>query len=455
VQNLFSTGNPNCLGPAPCISIDPNQDPNRSGHAYYDNYGPYDLTSYAGFGELYWQMTDTFKWTLGLRYTVDKKEMENHSVTLGTPGLGIGGPLPGQPDVLKAEFKKPTGRFGFDWKPELEFTDETLIYAFVARGYKAGGLNPAFSPGIGVVAYPSVFEPELIDSYEVGTKNTLLNGTMQLNATAFHYNYKGYQVSKIINRTSINENIDAKVNGAEFEGIWQPIEGLRLNAAIGWLDTSIKDGTSIDTFDRTQGNPNLVVVKSSNASNCVVTLANAQLALAVSNGQVPGIAANPFAPLGICTLASAAGAGTNILGSGAIAAGTNAFGGLVSEGVPVGLKDRELPNSPHWTVSLGAQYTMAFGDWEATLRGDYYKQTDTFARIYNSQADRIDGWENLNLTLTVENREMGVEVGAFVKNATDEEAVTDFYLTDDSSGLFRNAFYTEPRTYGVSIQKRW
>ena len=31
----------------------------------------------------------------------------------------------------------------------------------------------------------------------------------------------------------------------------------------------------------------------------------------------------------------------------------------------------------------------------------------------------------------------------------------NFYLTDDSSGLFRNAFYTEPRTYGVSLQKRF
>ena len=46
-------------------------------------------------------------------------------------------------------------------------------------------------------------------------------------------------------------------------------------------------------------------------------------------------------------------------------------------------------------------------------------------------------------------------LAAYVKNATDEEAITDFYLTDDSSGLFRNAFFTEPRTYGVSIQKRF
>jgi outer membrane receptor protein involved in Fe transport len=450
INNLLATGNPNCVGAPPCVSVDPNADPSRLGRNYYDSYGPYRLLSYAAFGELYWNMSDTFKWTLGLRYTVDDKRVIAHSVALGVPGQG-----PAPIGLQEVKFKEPTGRFGFDWQPDLGFTDDTLVYAFYTRGYKGGGLNPPFSPGIGVVAVPETFEPEFINAYEIGTKNTLMGGSLILNLTGFYYDYKGYQVSKIINRTSINENIDAKVKGLEFESIWQPLEGLRLNAQIGWLDTKIESGNSIDTFNRTQGNPGLVLVKSSSASNCVVSTAAAQTALAISNGQVPGFTPNPFNLLGVCTLASAAGAGTNINGTGAIAAGTNAFGGLVSEGVPVDLGGRELPNSPHWTVSLGAQYTMNLGDWQAVLRGDYYRQTKTFARIYNSQADRIRAWENVNLTFTVEHSDMGLEIGAFVKNATDETAITDFYLTDDSSGLFRNVFYTEPRTYGVSISKRW
>jgi outer membrane receptor protein involved in Fe transport len=455
INNLLNTGNANCTSGPTCVAVDPNADPNRSGHNYYDSYGPYDLTSYAAFGEVYWQMSDNFKWTLGLRYTVDKKEVENHSVVLGTPGSGIGGPLPGQPAILKTEFKEPTGRFGFDWKPDLGFTNETLIYAFYSRGYKAGGLNPPPSPGIGVVPTSATFKPEFINSYEIGAKNTLLDGTLQLNMTGFYYDYKGYQVSKIINRTSINENIDAEVMGAEFESIWQPVQGLRFNAAIGYLDTKIKNADSIDTFNRTQSNPGLTVVKSSSASNCVVSTAAAATALAVANGDIPGTTPNPFNLLGVCTLTSAAGAGTNINGTGAIAAGTNAFGGLVSEGVSVDLDGNSLPNAPHWTVSLGAQYTWTMGPWDATLRGDYYHQTKTFARIYNSVPDRIKAWDNVNLTLTVENSDLGVELAGFVKNATNEKAITDFYLTDDSSGLYRNAFYTEPRTYGVSVTKRW
>jgi outer membrane receptor protein involved in Fe transport len=450
INNLLTTGNANCVGAAPCVAIDPNADPNRSGHNYYDAYGPYDLTSYAAFGEFYWQMSENFKWTLGLRYTVDEKDVENHSVVLGTPGVGIGGPLPGQDAILHVKFKKPTGRFGFDWKPDLGFTDETLVYAFYSRGYKSGGLNSPPSPGIGVVPTSLTFKPELIDAYEIGTKNTLLNGTMQMNLTGFYYNYKNYQISRIINRASTNDNINAEVKGLELESIWQPLQGLRFNAAIGYLDTKIKDASLVDTFNRTQSNAGLTVVKSSTASNCVVSTAAAATALSITNAS-----GNPFTLLGVCTLASAAGAGTNINGTGAIAAGTNAFGGLVSEGVPVDLGGNDLPNAPHWTVSLGAQYSWTVGDWDATLRGDYYHQTKTFARIYNSDADRIKAWDNVNLTLTINNSDLGVELAGFVKNATNEKAITDFYLTDDSSGLFRNAFYTEPRTYGVSITKRW
>jgi outer membrane receptor protein involved in Fe transport len=99
---------------------------------------------------------------------------------------------------------------------------------------------------------------------------------------------------------------------------------------------------------------------------------------------------------------------------------------------------------------------MEFGNgWNAVVRGDYYTQTETFARIYNSAPDRIDSWKNVNLTFTVANKELGWSVDAFVKNATDEEAITDFYLTDDSSGLFRNAFFSEPRTYGIAVTKSW
>ena len=446
VNNLLATGNANCFGAAPCVSIDPNANPDRSGHNYYNSYAPYHLKSKALFGEVYYEMSDTLKFTLGLRYTDDDKKVDSFPVALGVGGNGL---LP----VVKqqVQFKETTGRLGFDWKPELAFTADTLIYAVASRGYTGGGVNTPCTAGAGIICGPPNFDPEFVNAFEVGAKNTLLDGSLVLNITGFMYDYQGYQVSEIINRASTNENIDAEIKGLELESIWSPIQNLRFNAAVGWLETKITNGSSIDTFNRTQNDPSLILVKSAAASNCVVTVANAQTALTISNATN-----NPFALLGVCTPASLAGAGSKLGSSQALAVGTNAFGGLVSDGVAVNLNGKELPNAPHWTVSLGAQYTMEFDNgWNAVLRGDYYTQSETFARIYNSEPDRIDSWKNVNLTVTVSNKDLGWSVDAFVKNATDEEAITDFYLTDDSSGLFRNAFFSEPRTYGIAVTKSW
>jgi len=442
-------------GNSNCVYIDPSRIPDRSGHNYYDNYAPYHLKSRAAFGEVYYQMTENLKWTAGLRYTDDSKIVEAHQVSLGIDGSGVlPAPASDPAPLKKVQFKETTGRFGFDWKPHLDFTDETLVYAFYSKGYKAGGVNPACSFSCDI--YPQTFAPEFVNALEIGTKNTLLGGSMVLNGTAFAYDYQGYQVSKILNRTSINENIDAKIKGLELETIWAPMRALRFNANIGYLDTEITGGQSIDTFNRTQNDPNLVVVKTDQAANCVVTTTTAQTALSTYG------AFSPFFLLGLCPSSSPGpgkpggpAVGTTLYSGGPLASGIGLFG-YFSEGVPVNLKGKELPNAPHWTFSAGAQYTMELGtDWSATVRGDYYKQTSTFSRIYNSNADRIKGWDNVNATLTFDNDPMKLSIGLYVKNATDEEAITDTYLTDDSSGLYRNAFFSEPRTYGVSVTKKF
>ena len=56
----------------------------------------------------------------------------------------------------------------------------------------------------------------------LGTKNTLFNGSLVLNATGFYYMYQGYQISSIVRKSSVQQNIDADIYGAELESIWRP-----------------------------------------------------------------------------------------------------------------------------------------------------------------------------------------------------------------------------------------
>ena len=59
----------------------------------------------------------------------------------------------------------------------------------------------------------STFKPEFVDAYELGTKNTLLDGGLTLNGDVFFYNYNGYQISRIVDRTAINDNFNATDKG--------------------------------------------------------------------------------------------------------------------------------------------------------------------------------------------------------------------------------------------------
>ena len=436
---VLNGGRPCPANTASCVYIDPNPTPTGDGHNYYDNRTPYKLKSQALFGEVYYELSDAFKLTGGLRYTNDRKQTITMPVVLLAPGSGH--PIDPVTPIQKAEFKEMTGRFGFDWKPDLAMTDSTLLYAFYSRGYKAGGMNPPQSVASGLSAVKNTFEPEFVSSFEVGMKNTMLDGSLILNATVFHYDYTGYQVSKIVNRTSVNENIDAKIKGLELESIWEPINNLRFNASLGVLQTEIGEASSIDTFNRTQGNPSLIVMKASNASNCTASKAGVQGLMTLINAG----ALAPTTMLGVC--------------SGAFTGAANplkAFGIDIpfSDGIAKNLKGNELPNSPKATLSLGAQYTFELpAGWAGTLRGDYYKQGKSYSRIYNSFADRIDSWENVNATLQISNESNGIQLEAYVKNLLDDAPITDLYLTDDSSGLFRNGFLLEPRTFGVSIMK--
>src|SRR5690606_11577799 len=76
------------------------------------------------------------------------------------------------------------------------------------------------------------------------------------------------------------------------------------------------------------------------------------------------------------------------------------------------LEGNELPNAPHWTVNLGAQYGMDFlEDWRVTVRGDAYWQSQAWARVYNSDPyDKLHGWYNVNLSIWFERPEDNLKI---------------------------------------------
>ena len=438
---------------------------NGDGGNYFRSLSPYRLESLAFFGEGYFDVTDDLTITVGLRHTDDQKEQDIVPTALFTPQAAGADPLAVQ-GIQEANFEEVTGRVGFDWQPELDFSEDTLVYGFYSRGYKAGGINPPQPAGANL--FPVDFEPEFIDSFEIGTKNTLADGRLQLNATGFYYDYQGYQITQIVNRTSANFNIDAELQGFELETIWNPASTLLISANLGLLSSEIGDEYAIDVLNRTNGRSDLVAIKNGQAySNCVISAAGYA---AVLNG-INGGALPAGSTLGLCSGATAAGAG----GTAALEAALGLTGTSVTyidsngqmqtasaltpfDGEATSLSGNAIPNAPDTTFSLGVEYTwegLFGGAYDLTARGDYYYQDNSFSRVWNTGRDKLDSWDNVNLTVVLANVENNWTLEAFGKNITDEEVITGAYLTDDSSGLSTNIFLTEPKTYGISVSKQW
>jgi len=462
VSTAFGCGGDEIDGRAIGTYIDPNPigQLNGQGHSYFRSENPYKLNSYAGFGEAYYQVTPELKLTAGLRWTDDQKTFWD--IPSWTFLLGGGYPVEG---VVNQGWKEWTGRAVANWTPKLDFTDQTLIYASYARGYKGGGANPPqpetdFTNAQTSIAHPATFAPEFVNSYELGAKNSMLDGAITFNGDVFYYDYKGYQISQIVDRTSINLNFDAKVKGGEVEASYEPLPGLKFNFAGGYEKTSVDKGQSaIDLMDRTAGQPGWIVLKPyfGDTSNCILPatvvrqLIEAQPYPDLFGSGLSGACDAAYNPGGLSSFGAAL--DQAVFANAGFDPATAPNNG---EGFAKDLSGNELPNAPHFTTSFGVDYTIPLtGDWAATLHGDFYWQSESWARILNDDPyDRLHGYTNVNLALIL-TAENGWQVMGYLKNVFNTAAITGAFLNSDDTALTTNVFVTDPRLFGVRVTKNW
>jgi outer membrane receptor protein involved in Fe transport len=454
---------------------------------FRNNTDHFKLKSYGIFGEAYWDVSDRLKLTAGLRYNNDDKSVRARSTLLSFP-VPIGAtdafasPFVGQFDadpgragnqilqVRNTKSDEITGRAVLDFK----VTDDNLLYASYSRGYKSGGINPPLQP---IFAVPESFAPETIDAFEIGSKNTFLDGTVRLNATAFYYKYKELQLSRIVARTSVNDNVDANIYGLELESILQPAPELLFNINFSYLHTKVStDKFLANPRDPSGGRSDAVIIKDiTNGSNCAVvpnTAGNAAATNAFVGAVNQGIGASVGNPallrgptafpadsglaatgaFGICSALQGAIASPAAPLRAAFATATGPLPFTVeTAGVPVNIKGNELPQAPNYKVSAGAQYTFEFGNGMSLVpRADIVFTGDSYGTIFNSTSDQINSFTQVNAQVQLNGPDERWYVRGFVQNLTNSDSTTGLYVTDASSGLFTNIFTLDPRRYGIA-----
>jgi iron complex outermembrane receptor protein len=187
--------------------------------------------SKAAFGQATFSVTDRFRLTGGARYTQDHKGRVGATEAFGPiVGEQCVGCAPLNDNFADLKWSKTTWKGG----AEFDVTANSLLYASVGTGYKAGGY------GDGVAPNNNPYNPEDILAYDLGLKNDLLGHRLQVNIDSFYDLYTNYQASglAVVSGQSSLVTINAgkaKIYGLELETASLLTDVDRLNLSVALL----------------------------------------------------------------------------------------------------------------------------------------------------------------------------------------------------------------------------
>jgi len=175
-----------------------------------------DGRSYGAFAQSTWEATKRLALTLGVRYTLEEKEVS----LVNTPFTTAPGPLAAlslpvrtltpaaSSFALDDSWDAVTGTFSTAY----HFTPDVMTYASVATGFKGGGYNGGFG-NTPLAKRP--FDSEDVTSYELGIKSEL-GGRVRLNASAFLSDYQDFQSASFVGLQFLVNNAEkVRVQGLE------------------------------------------------------------------------------------------------------------------------------------------------------------------------------------------------------------------------------------------------
>ncbi|QIB66836.1 TonB-dependent receptor [Kineobactrum salinum] len=184
------------------------------------------LDAAAVFGEIYYDLSDNWKFTLGGRYNRDDRSLEIRNNPDGVLVFGV------EAFKLEDTFTDFTPRVVLAYN-----NDDVNLYASYNEGFKSGGYNSAvFTP-------PEALTSEKIKSYEIGGKFGLLDNRMRLNTSVFFYTYDDMQVTFYDPLTSaliLRNAADSESVGVDFDLTWAATESLTIGFGGQYLDAEFK-----------------------------------------------------------------------------------------------------------------------------------------------------------------------------------------------------------------------
>ncbi len=195
-----------------------------------------DTTAWAVFGSVDYEVSDKVKVTGGLRYSDDQRDLDGTLVQspFGAPSFS---------EAVKVDDSQVSG----DLSVNYQWTDETNLYARIAKGYRAPsiqGRSLLFS------ASATTADSETVNSIESGFKASLMDNMARLNGSVFYYQVNDQQLTAVGGSGNLTSllNADKTVGyGFELDGEALITEDLLVTAGISYNNTELQDDTiSVD-----------------------------------------------------------------------------------------------------------------------------------------------------------------------------------------------------------------
>lgn len=212
----------------------------------YRNINESTINEIAVFSELYIDITEKLKGTIGVRYFNATSERVRRSL----PSIVTGYSLIDEelPEVKDSGFNP---KFGLSYKIDAN----NMIYATISKGFRIGGVN-AFLPDFSQAEFdevfpdaaggtpPATFKSDNLWSYELGGKLGSKDRKFILNTAIFYNNWNDLQLRSLLPGSgySFLTNVDgARSLGFEFDATVFPADGLTLGASFGYIDSQVTD----------------------------------------------------------------------------------------------------------------------------------------------------------------------------------------------------------------------
>jgi iron complex outermembrane recepter protein len=353
-----------------------------------------NIRNIAVFGSVSFDLTDNLSISAEGRYQEERIRTLAQTATVAAGNIGA-------PVSAEATFKQFLPRVTVDYK----ISPDNLLYAVYAEGQKPGGFNGPAAISVG----RSTFGAESVSSYEIGSKNTFMDGKILVNLALFHNIIEGYQLTQpveVINPpqapqqvSAINNAGDVKINGFELEVLLRPSRELTFTANYAYADSSFRNG-----FDENQGVLNDVA--DDGLVNCS------------TGDQLPNIAG--------CQ---------------------PRFGDITG---------KSLPRAPQHTMFVDLDYRRDIGNsgWQAFAGINAYLLSSSFAQVHNL-AETGDSVIS-DVRLGAQNDRFRVQF--YVRNLFDETAVNQLIRYADANRDLRRNFIAglrPPRRFGVIAELRF